>query len=247
MAYEHLAQIYDTWTAENNYGAWTDFIVGWCEESVGPEARTVLDLCCGTGRLTELLRARGFDVSGVDRSPQMLEAARVRLGSDASLTCAELPSLPHIGSFDAVVCTFDSLNYIPPKDLGDTFRAISRCLRPGGLLVFDVNTSFKLAQVFGDSHYGDLVGPHGYVWRNRLDLESNSVKFLISLFLSDGTGYIRVDESHTQYWFDHIELCEALSAASFNVLSVTDDYSHSPVTDRTLRATWVARSNGGLE
>ena len=92
--------------------------------------RSVLDLCCGTGLLAGELVARGYRVVGVDASEAMLALARERLGPEVVLSRMTLPELAVDGRFDAAVCTFDGLNYLPPDELRLTMDAVADCLRP---------------------------------------------------------------------------------------------------------------------
>lgn len=241
VPYTHLAAVYDTWTAQNPYDAWAARIAAWFGET---EVHRVLDLCCGTGALTELLIKAGFQVTGVDRSPAMLTQARRRLGPAVSLEQRELPDLGAFDAhFDAVTCAFDSVNYlVAPAALEQSLSSVAKVLRPGGLCVFDVNTRRKLVETFGNSHYGDVQETFGYVWRNRHRPEQAEVDFFITLFLEDaGGGYQRLEEHHTQRWFELDQVTQAASQAGFEVVRVTDDYSETPSGPDTLRQVWVLR------
>lgn len=102
---------------------------------------SVLDFGCGTGRHLELLAEAGHDVTGVDRSPGMVEVASNRLarfGSRARVVQSEVAELHLDRAFDAVTMMFSVLGYhVSDEALFTTFAAAHRHLRPGGLLVFD--------------------------------------------------------------------------------------------------------------
>lgn len=97
----------------------------------------VLDLCCGTGRLLAMLRARGFAVAGVDLSPSMLARARVVLpGVDLRLADAARTPFAE-GSFAAAVIAFALHEKPEPVRLAILAEAC-RVLAPGApLLVCD--------------------------------------------------------------------------------------------------------------
>jgi ArsR family transcriptional regulator len=100
-----------------------------------PDAWTVGDLGCGTGRLSEALAPFVRRVVAVDASAAMLEAARARLAgtSNVEVRAGELESLPVAdGELDAAVASL-VLHYLadPEAALAEAFRA----LRPGGRLV----------------------------------------------------------------------------------------------------------------
>ncbi|MDH6435686.1 SAM-dependent methyltransferase [Streptomyces sp. SAI-144] len=239
--YAALASVYDVWTKENDYVRWASFIKDWLRR--GPlKADSVLDLCCGTGLLTELLADAGFAVTGVDRSAQMLELAEARLSGRAELLQDELPQLRVKKNFDAAVCTFDSINYLAGQgELEAAMASVAQVLRPGGTFVFDVNTRLKLEKVFGASHYGDDLGDFAYVWRNRCDPSAHRTEFLITLFTQVGEQYTRYEERHVQRWFSAEELSTAARSAGFDVAGVYDDYGPAAASGTTLRETWVLR------
>ena len=102
------------------------------------QGRRVLDAGCGSGPLTEDLRAKGAVVAGFDSSPAMLELARQRLGEDADLRVADLSQpLPYAdGEFDDVVVSL-VLHYL--QDWSAPLAELRRVLKPGGRLLLSVN------------------------------------------------------------------------------------------------------------
>jgi SAM-dependent methyltransferase len=106
--------------------------------------RRILDLGCGTGGHAVILAQRGYAVTGVDRSNEMLEAAREKTSCKPEL--ANIPSFRQgdirdfdLGTrFDAVIAMFAVVSYmITNTDIMAAFRAVYRHLNPGGLFVFD--------------------------------------------------------------------------------------------------------------
>lgn len=249
--YSALAAVYDRWTAGNDFGAWGDDIARRFGEHDVPDGADVLDLCCGTGAVSEELERRGYRVTGVDRSPQMLEVARRRLGPHAMLVEADLArpvAVPDAGRYAAAVCTFDSVNYFVEDGALDALLATaSTALAPAGVFVFDVNTRTKLEQVFGNSHYGDDLGDFAYVWRNRTDPARHSTDFFITLFTSTDEGFVRSSEHHIQRWFDDEEIHAAAARHDLEVVSVTADYTAERRDAQTLREVWTLRTRAADE
>ncbi len=104
-----------------------------------PAGARVLDLCCGSGHVTKELVARGYSVTGVDNSAELVTLARNELpGIEFLVQDARDLSVP--GKFQAALSTFDSLNHILTlEDLQRVFAAVHRSLDPGSLFVFDMN------------------------------------------------------------------------------------------------------------
>ena len=138
--WDTLAPVYDQLTAAHDHGAWAAQL----EElalAAGLSGRRLLDVGCGTGCSAEAMRVRGYDVTGVDVSPEMLALAAERLGPDTPLHCHDMRRLPRLGEFDVIWSISDSVNFVlEDQGLIDTFAGFRRNLAPHGLAVFDVDT-----------------------------------------------------------------------------------------------------------
>ena len=88
-SYGPLAAWYDVLTQDVDYSEFADFYEQQFR-TAGGEFRTLLDLCCGTGTLTCLLSARGYEMIGADASADMLMQAREKA---AALPTACVPPL----------------------------------------------------------------------------------------------------------------------------------------------------------
>jgi SAM-dependent methyltransferase len=106
----------------------------------------VLDLGVGTGRTTPALRALGGRYVGIDAAEEMVRAAReAHQGVDFRVADASDLSDYSDGSFDAVVFSFNGIDYIYPER--DRHRCLDECrrvLRPGGALIFSSHNARML-------------------------------------------------------------------------------------------------------
>lgn len=241
--YARLAGVYDELVVDPCFSSWADFVERtWSADLDG--VRRVLDVCCGTGLMTAELSSRGYAMSGLDASAAMLAEARVRLGSDVPLAEVALPDLrdePGLaGPFDAMVSTFDGFNYLDESALRLTLRRLAERLRPGGWLVFDVHAEAILAVVrdnpviLGDRD--DVRWAVTYV----VDEDARTCRSIMrwESDLRPGESFV---EEHLQYLHSADVVSAALSGAGLELVSVTDEYTDSPLGPDSLRATWVAR------
>jgi SAM-dependent methyltransferase len=245
-AYEAMALVYDRWMEHDGapYEQWCGFIDAVCRGHDGG-VKTILEIGCGTGSMTQRLAQRGYEVTGVDASAAMLERARAKLGHSVRLVQARLPEpiAPDLGPHDAAICCFDVVNYfVEDGHLARVFSQIRRALRPGGLLIFDVNTQYKLERLFGDRSFGDDLGEFAYVQRARYDPARHRCELLLTFFLLEGEMYRRVAEHHVQRWFSDEEMYAALADSGFEVLRTCQGYTNAERTADTARATWVVRA-----
>lgn len=100
---------------------------------------SVLDLACGTGRVSAALAAQGADVCGLDLSAPMLAAARER-APGLRFVQGDLRSLDLGRRFDWVLLPYNGLQHLHgAAELGGFFTGLRRHLEPGGRFAFDVH------------------------------------------------------------------------------------------------------------
>ena len=103
------------------------------------DGAAVLDVCCGTGQFTELIRQRGYDIAGVDSSGEMIRYAR-KNAPGVKFTIADVRQFSLGRTFDAAYCVYESLNHVPTiEGLGLAFACIRRHLKAGAPFLFDLN------------------------------------------------------------------------------------------------------------
>ena len=151
-AYEAFAPFYDLYTADYAHETWLGSVERLAREH-GLSGRRLLDVACGTGCSFAPMLDRGYDVTACDLSPAMVDRARERLGGDPRRAfVADMRALPPLGEFDLVTCLDDSVNYLlSDEDLRAALAGMSRALRPGGVLVFDVNSLLTYRTAFASA------------------------------------------------------------------------------------------------
>ena len=224
-AYKALAESYDRLTDDVDYAATVDFY----EEILrreGVSPRTCVDLACGTGSVTEILARRGYQVTGVDLSEEMLTVAAGKvmdLEQPPMFSCQPLEQLRLPRAVDLAVCALDSLDYITdPADCAEAIRRTYKVLNPGGTFIFDVNTPEKLRAMDGQVFLDEDDDVY-CVWRGEFDQETNICSYGMDLFQRAGKVWHRSFEEHREYAYSQEQLTGFLKAAGFTHIEVYAD------------------------
>jgi len=235
--YERIAAVYRDVVGDLPYRDWAAFAHDAWHGDPSP-VRTVLDVCCGTGLLTAELIELGYEVTGTDGSPEMIDQARELLGPDVQLSVVVLPDLPRLGRFDAAVSTFDSLNYLTLDGLRATLAAVAAQLRPGGWFVLDLHTEHMMRTIAAAPQSAARSGALDIAMTTQVDLGARTSTTRVRITPDDGPPFV---EEHRQYFFAVDQIRAAATDAGLRVVAVTDDYTSEPLDQESLRATWVLR------
>lgn len=237
--YQALAAIYDRFVGEVDYAAYADFIERrFAERGISPSL--VLDLGCGTGRMTLELARRGYDMIGADASAEMLSRAADRARREKReilFLQQDMRELELYGTVGAVVSTLDCVNYLTDAaDLDRTFALVHNYLDPGGLFLFDVNTPYKFRHVYGDNAYILEDETSLCAWQNEFDEKSGLCRFYLSVFREGKDGrYTREDEEQTERCYTFEEISASLARAGFENITRFGTFAGDPPTETTER------------
>lgn len=150
-AYSGFAEVYDLFMDNVPYEEWSHYLMQILKNN-GITDGLVLDLGCGTGKITRLLSKAGYDMIGVDISEEMLSIAREQESEDILYLHQDMRDFELYGTVKAVVSICDSMNYITEEeDLLTVFRLVNNYLDPGGIFVFDLNTIYKYKEILGET------------------------------------------------------------------------------------------------
>ncbi|HVE69452.1 MAG TPA: class I SAM-dependent methyltransferase [Solirubrobacteraceae bacterium] len=221
-AYEVLAPFYDRYTADYEHDRVLEQVEALALEH-GLTGRRVLDVGCGTGKSFLPLLERGYDVTGCDISPRMVERARGKLGqADAArVVVADMRALPWRRAFDLVTCLDDGLNYLlTESELTAALRSIAGALRRGGLAIFDVNSLRTYRETFAE----DFVVESGqtvFEWRGEgsPDVEPGGVCSAV-LDVRVSRGRLHATSRHTQRHHPRATVEAACARAGMRALDV---------------------------
>jgi SAM-dependent methyltransferase len=151
--YTESAAIYDHMMREVDYKSWAKYII-MLMKLAGVETRRskikgqrLCELACGTGNLSLILCKFGYEITGVDNSKRMLLQAQSKIRHVRNLESCGAHFINHdmltyrsANQFDAMVCVYDSINYISNKGSVEKFlENVFSNLKPGGVFIFDAS------------------------------------------------------------------------------------------------------------
>lgn len=247
-SYNEFASVYDIFMDETPYEEWKDRIVEILRNHNITDG-LVLDLGCGTGTMTELLAAEGYDMTGVDLSEDMLYEAmekRTQSGQDILYLCQDMREFELYGTMRAIVSVCDSINYLTDiNDVIQTFKLVNNYLDPNGLFIFDFNTVHKYSEI-GDSVIAENREECSFIWDNYFDEETHINEYEIAFFVAEGEDdlFRRFMEQHVQRGYDMDEIKECIEKAGLIFEKAIDSDTGGEVTDSTERVLVVARECG---
>ena len=251
MIYDLIAPIYDEINKEIDYSAWADFIESAVKANSDTRPELVLDLGCGTGSMTLELGKRGYDMTGVDISVEMLDIARERaydigLADKMLWLCQDMTEFELYGTVDLAVSCLDCLNHLTKGgELDKCLSLVHNYLIPDGLFIFDVNGKAKFENIYADRSYVMETDGAMCIWQNNYNPKSHLCDFYITLFNEEGGAYERYDEIQRERMYTIATLKKKLIKAGFEFIGAYADYSFTPATDDDERIYIVARCKKG--
>ncbi len=251
-AYTDFAQVYDTFMDNTPYEDWAEFLHQILKED-GIEDGILLDLGCGTGTMSEQMAEKGYDMIGVDFSEEMLGIAmekREQSGHSILYLCQDMREFELYGTVRAAFCLCDSLNYLlEEEDILETFRLVNNYLDPGGLFVFDFNTTYKYETVIGDTTIAENREDCSFIWENYYDPEEELNEYDVTIFVRDPDSsaedlFRRFTETHYQRGYTLPAMKRLIEQSGLTFVKALDADTHESVTEFTERIYCIAREQG---
>lgn len=207
--------------------------------AIAPGAR-VVDLGCGIGRHALALARRGFEVTGVDFSPALLQqatAAREAEGLACGFLLADLRNLPieTLPPFDAAVSLFTSFGFFSETENEAVARGMAACLVPGGRLLLDLGNRSLLESVHGQRVWSRR--PDGYLL-DEFAYDADTHRFRGNRILLRGGTERRYAFEHRAY--SEPEIRALLRKVGLRVLAVYGSLDRTPFNPRSPRMVVLA-------
>lgn len=248
-AYTSFAAVYDTFMDNIPYEEWGEYLKSLLQE-YGVYDGLVLELGCGTGNMTEILAASGYDMIGVDNAEEMLEIAmekRTESEFDILYLQQDMRSFELYGTVKAVVCICDSINYIlEEEELEKVFRLVNNYLDPGGMFIFDFNTIYKYREILGDQTIAENREECSFIWDNYYYEEERINEYELSLFIREAHSdlYRKYQETHFQKAYDLETIKRLVTQSGLEYIMAYDAFTREVPTKTSERIYVIAKERG---
>ncbi len=140
-------------TAEDTWNE-SGFIAEYMLEN---EYKSVLDVPCGSGRISLALAKDRFEVCGLEYNPDAIKKAKEKAKAEKlsiDFIVGDMRDMTFNRSFDMVVCAFNSFGYFSDEDNKRFLQSVSDALQPNGTLLLDCHVLETMLPVFSPkSHW----------------------------------------------------------------------------------------------
>lgn len=237
-----LAAVYDYLVSGVDFDGWADYVEKIIKH-FGFNPSSVLDLACGTGNTVLPMAYRGYEVKGVDISPEMIYLARKKAEQKsvkADFYIGDIRNFNLDKPVELVTCFHDGLNYITnPSDLRDVFMKTAENLKNRGLFIFDLN-AIKWVGQSQDMPY--IIEEDEFTIIYETDYEEQSAIWTVNLccFIKEGEVYRKYKEKHRERGYDPKFIEDLLVKAGFTFIAVYDAFTFERPHENSKRHFFVA-------
>ena len=249
-AYSDFAAVYDNLMDNIPYEDWFKYLHGLLTE-YNIKSGIVAELGCGTGTMTELMSAAGYDMIGIDNSEAMLDIANSKKTNNDSSSlylCQDMREFELYGTVAACISICDSINYITENDdLLTVFKLVNNYLDPKGLFVFDFNTRHYYKDMVSDTTIAEDRDDISFIWDNYYDEESDINELSLSLFIKeDGSDNLfrKHEELHLQRGYTLSEIKDLIEKSGLEYVTAYEAFTKNPADENSERIYVIARENG---
>lgn len=242
--YSVLAKYYDALMADVDYEGIADFYRK-CFEKYNVNVNSICELGCGTGSITVCLAEKGYQVTGIDISCEMLSVAQKKAdGKHLKITFSEQDMTSFISGTecDAVISAFDGVNYLLKNEqVKGCFESVYSSLKDGGLFIFDINTPYKYEKILGDNSFVFELDDMFLSWQSFYNPKQKFCDYVLTFFSENGGVWHRLDEEQRQKAHPIKTLEKELRECGFEILCECSKPDFSEMADDSDRCYFICR------
>ena len=213
-SYKKFAYYYDEVITNNtNYDLWVEFVEPYINKN-----SNILDLACGTGTFITMLKLKGYNVSGLDLSDEIIEIAKEKAKLNRlsiPFYIADMTNFKLSEKFDLITCFFDSINFLKEKtDIKKMLDSVYKHLNNDGYFIFDI-FSKELMKEYENNIIDEDFETFKIKWNTKHD--NNKLIHNIKLIEDDNI----IEEKYYEYYYDIKDLLDK----RFKLIKISGDFN----------------------
>ena len=222
LSFKNYAKYYDFIYHDKDYDRECDFIENIFETTKKP--KEILEIGCGTGSYTKILLNRGYKVTGIDISCEMLEIAREKCS--AKFIEGDIRTIKIDDKFDCCLAMFAVMGYITKNtDIIKVLINIRKHLKTGGIFIFDVWNGLGVMRILPEQRIknveNDEVKIVRYAIPNLMAFEHIcEVNYKLLILNKKENTYHEINEKHMMRYYFPQEIIYYLEDSGFEMINI---------------------------
>ena len=176
------------------------------------------------------------NIDALDISTDMLNVFASKYdNNNVNLIYYDMLEFENPNKYDLIVILLDSINYVTDqKELKKLFNNCYKNLKDNGLLVFDINSEYKMTEIFGSNCYVYEYEDIFYTWDNFY--EDDLVDMHLNFFVENENGsYDRIYEYQQERVYSIEEIKNMVSKSGFEEIKIYDEDDFSSIKEDSQR------------
>lgn len=237
--FQKYSEYYDLLYRDKDYKSESQYVINKIKQ-FSPESRMILELGCGSGSHAQFLCEAGFKVTGVERSEEMVDAAKSKHIPGFNPLIGNISTYRLTQKFDVAISLFHVISYLNDnKSLIDCFKTTYNNLDSKGIFIFDVWYSPAVYHQKPETRIKRLENNKIEIVRlsePEMESEKNLVAVNFEVLIKDKTSHISktIKEKHLMRHFTIPEIKMLASTTGFEVVLVEEFLTQNPPS----RDTW---------
>lgn len=233
LAYTSLAKYYDLIFSRKDYPQEVEFIRETVKNKC-PNAKSILDVGCGTGEHLNLLKDEFETLWGVDLNQEIIDEAKKK-STKINYLVGGMKDFTIDTKFDVITCLYSVFNYnLTQEEATLALENFKKQLNPGGVLIFALYTPHNTDKVvslhMGNNEEIEVAKINQYVFDPSTGLETTD--FLVFTKTSSGVDF-KVEKNHKYRIYSAEEFSSLCQKIGFTKHEFFDRFQRKPIDDNT--------------
>ena len=243
-SYALFAKYYD----QLNFNSFSNHAVHYLNDILATlnfDGTKILDVACGTGTSSIWFAEKGYQVTGIDISPQMIRMAkRKHLSSDVNIhfLVRDMRTMQFKKPFDLAICMFDSLNHLTSYRAFETaLKNISANLVPRGSFIFDLITPYELSMRWNNIIRHETNGKVSLLLKSHYDKKIKRVEIQGDFLIKTTKKVLRYTRYFHNKAYTKTEINKAIRKSGLKLLHQYDYYSFEKPFTKSCRICYITQ------